>query len=164
MPRYFYSELANRALTDGSTTINFTKTSIIGANICGIYTTDNPSELALLDGAIQQRAGVIEIPQDEYDQQAAQKKTTLNSVPSLTLRAVPQLAPPQQFQVKQEKQGVESVGSPEVLKSSEIRDGKVEDPRSVISVDSVNSPGLVNQDERIAKMESTPAKSRKSRG
>jgi hypothetical protein len=146
MPRYFYSELANRPY--GS--VIFEKTAIIGSNICGIYATDDPRELALLDGAISQRAGVIEISQEEYAQQQAQKKTTLNSVPSLTLRPVPQQAPPQHFQINQDKPGVESVASPEAQKSSEIKQGKVEDPRSVIKLDKVASPGFVEEGERMA--------------
>lgn len=157
MPRYFYSELASRPIQGGVTVINFEKTCIIGSNICGIYATDDPNEIALLMGAISQRAGVVEISQADYAAHQAQKKTIQFSPPSLTLKAVPQVAPPTTSRLA-EKSGVESAGNTEAQKSSEIKSGKVEDPKSVIKIDSVASPGFVQEQERTAPVETKPKK------
>lgn len=162
MPRYFYSELANRPLVGSNVNIVFQRTAIIGSNICGIYASDNRDELAVLDGAISQRAGVIEIGKDEYDQQVAQKKTTHNSLPSSTSNPEPKVAHQPPIQVTA-RAGVESAGKTEGLKSSEIKAGKVEDPRSVIKVDSVNSPGLVQESERVAPISQPTPKRTKSK-
>lgn len=159
--RYFYSELAGRPLTGGGVTINFEKTCIIGSNICGIYATGDENELALLNGAVQQGMGVIETSQEDYEKQQAQKKTTQFSQPYLTSKAEPLQARPLPYQIK-ERPGVESVANPEALKSSEIRAGKVENTESVIKVDKVASPSLVQEEQRTAKVGPRPVKTVKT--
>jgi hypothetical protein len=147
--RYFYSEIATRPLEGGPVKIVFEKTGIIGSNICGIYAAADVNEIALLAGAVSQRAGVVEITKEEYDQQRAQKKTVHNSQHSLTLRPVSQVSPPAQMRVA-EKQGAESAERAGQPSSSKLESVEVDDPMSVIKVDTVASPGLVQESERTA--------------
>lgn len=161
MPRYFYSELARTPIVAGHVNIVFQKTGIIGSNVVGVYAADNRDELAVLAGAVSQRAGVIEISKEDYDQQVAQKKTIPSSQLFSTSNPVPQLATHQPSRVA-ERAGAESVVSQEEQKSSDIKAGKVEDPRSVIKIDKVNPPSLVSEAERVAPV-ATPQKRSKSK-
>jgi hypothetical protein len=162
--RYFYSERAGNPLQGSGVTVVFEKTCIIGSNICGIYATEDPNELHLLDAAMSQRAGVLETSKEDYDLQVAQKKSTQFSLPSLTLRPVQQLEPRTQYQVNQEHQGVPSAEKTESVPTSSkpVADQKIEDPRSMIKLDSVASPGLVREDERVMDVQE-PKKSVRNR-
>jgi hypothetical protein len=161
MPRYYYSELANRPISDGNVTVNFEKTAIIGSNIVGIYATDDPGELAVLNGAVQLRAGVMEISQQEYEEQLAQKKTTLNSLPSSVSKHVVMPVQSRPLPVA-ERSGVESVVSAEPKLFEEIKTGTVEDPKSVIKVDNVASPDFVKEEERTAPVKPEPKVNKKA--
>ncbi len=157
--RYFYSELASRPLTDGATTITFEKTAIVGSNICGIYAADSPAEVGLLEQAAHQRTGVIEISEEDYNAHKAQKKSTPSWQQSSTLRPVQQVQP-QQLSTMAETQGVTSAEKTDKQQSSNPESGRIDNPKSIVKLDKVNSPAFVNDSERLAPVE---AKSKASK-
>jgi hypothetical protein len=147
--RYFYSQIAQRALQQGGLSIEFDKTAIIGSNICGVYKTNNPAEVSVLESAVHQRLGVEEITETDYETQLAQKKTTRASAPSLTSNYERNRVLQDSKSVTVEpRQGVTLAENEQAPKSSD-QPSRISDILDIPRIESVNSPDpIVAESER----------------
>jgi hypothetical protein len=148
MPRYFYSQLAQRPLVANGISFEFHKTGILGGNICGVYATQSPQEEEALALAVSQRLGVEEISAADYEQQMAQKKTTLTSSPYLTLRPVHQAAQGPSLSMAEDKQGVQSAENAAPKSSDKPKDVvPASEMDSLKATEPVSSPDVLIQDQ-----------------
>lgn len=123
MPRQFYhAENTNRSIRAGNARFNFESYLCIGGTWQGVYTSENETEISLLDQlASDPRTSVSKISQEEYEK-AAQKKSPMPlHVPFPVRKEIPIQGP-----------GAVVVDNPSVIEkepqiSTEVLADKIED-------------------------------------
>lgn len=104
MARYYFTSLANRPMTLSGKVFKFTICGLSSGRACGVYKTEDPGEIAVLDDAVRGRRGVKEIGEAEYiesEKKTAQIRSSLSLkgyaprvvqppiLPALAVEAVP---------------------------------------------------------------------------
>lgn len=96
MKRYFSTTLARRPMTLSGHVITFLIASISGGRAYGVYATENPEEIKVLDAAVAGRRGVSSISEGDYDvalKKASPIHSSLNSNGSPPRLALPKITP-----------------------------------------------------------------------
>ena len=110
--KFYFSTLVRRPLTLSGRVFTFEICSISGGSASGVYATDNPDEIVVLDDAARGRRGVSEITEAVYAESLEKKKRTprsSNTSVSPQRLARPSIAPPISVD---EKTGVLSAAEP----------------------------------------------------
>ena len=132
MPRYYQSALANRPLTIGGHTFNFTVSQRVAGNAYGILALDDPGQIEAMQQAVYRRLGVSEITEAEWIRQGK----THGGSPRLPTPKPPQPSVLSQPFSMQTKQGAVLAEAP-AIKPPEP---SLPEPDKVVQVGRVNSP------------------------
>jgi hypothetical protein len=89
MPRFFFTERANRALAVNGRSYNFSPVGFVAGNFHGVYQADTPESDGDLARAVERRLGVTEISQSDFDSLKKKQVATGSSVPSSDSNAKP---------------------------------------------------------------------------
>lgn len=93
MKKFYGTTLARKPLTFSGHVITFLISSISGGRAFGVYATENPEEIQVLDAAVAGRRGVSSISEEDYDLGAKKATPTRSSKP--TDASQPRLVRPQ---------------------------------------------------------------------
>lgn len=145
--KFYYSDMASRPLVIDGHEYKFDPAGIIAGRMTGSLAVENPDDIARLDRAVANRAGVREIPRSDYDILQAKKKAIPISASSSNLSRQPPIVvpPPLSMQGKTAVESAAGAGKPR----SEEKPSMLE-PEKVIVLDRVNPPQLsVPNSERV---------------
>jgi len=149
MPRYFHSEMANRPLISGATTVTFEPTGIFGGRLFGVVAVDEGPKLQLVLAAIAKKLGVSEITEGEYLKELERKKKIPSSTPSQASSQPAQRGP-----TLSEVVGVVSAERPVVPESSST---KILEPKDCVALGAVASPEpFIDEKDRLAPIKTKP--------
>jgi hypothetical protein len=89
MPRFFFTERANRALAVNGRSYKFSPVGFVAGNFHGVYQADTPEADGDLARAVELRLGVTDIGQSDFDSLKKKQVATGSSAPSSDSNAKP---------------------------------------------------------------------------
>jgi hypothetical protein len=95
--KFYFSSLVRRPMTLSGHVIKFMISSIAGGSAAGVYETENPDEIKVLDDAVRSRRGVSEIDETEFEAQkkrASPTRSSSSSKDTPSRLARPAITPP----------------------------------------------------------------------
>lgn len=109
--KFYFSSLARRPMTLSGHVIKFLISGIAGGSASGVYATEHPEEIKVLDDAVRGRRGVSEITEEAFEEarkKAQPTRSSSNSKDSPSRLARPAITPPLSVA---EKTAVDSAGA-----------------------------------------------------
>lgn len=121
--KYYFSSLVRRPLTLSGQVFRFLICSVAGGSAAGVFATDDPTQIAILDDAVRGRRGVKEIGEAEFEDLKKKGSTTPQRVNSNGYKPKviqPPILPPLAVE---ERAGVPSAGRASTKEAGDIFSG-----------------------------------------